>query len=146
PTDQIDALTLLEVALEAFGTKALRTIDYEYMISALLREKRHADAEQYLARIEDSPNYHYWYANIINPFSTGNHQNLEPWLAHLNHGMTEGELAPISLRPGDGAPFGRLQAAAPAASVAGPLVTVIMPYYNGGPFADVSIRSILEQT
>ena len=55
-------------------------------------------------------------------------------------------LEPPQLEPGQGSPFERLTVAAPAGSVRGPLVSVVMTVWRPGSATRAAVRSVLAQT
>ena len=148
PIDQIDALSMFELVASVFGEEALSALDFEYMISASLREKRHSLAAIYLSKIEDqSPtNFYWWQANVLNPFTSAQSHQKAKWLESFNEAYRGTGVVGISLSDGEGDPFSRLAANVSPQSVNGPLISVIMPMYKADHRADTSIRSILEQT
>ena len=148
PIDQVDALSMFELVSSVFGEEALSRLDFEYMISASLREKRHSLAATYLSKIAGSrsKNFYWWQANVLNPFTSAQRHQEAEWLESFNEAYRGTGVVGVNLREEEGDPFSRLAANVEAQSVDGPLISVIMPMYKADHRADTSIRSILEQT
>lgn len=70
----------------------------------------------------------------------------ETWLTFLNALFAEDELAPLSLAPGSASVLDRLESTSAAASIDGPLVTIIVPTWNPGPWLWTAVRSLIQQT
>jgi glycosyltransferase involved in cell wall biosynthesis len=87
------------------------------------------------------------YTDLINPFRKSEHASLEEWTDRFARPFTAAGLEAPSAPLGSSNPFNALRADAPAGSVTGPLVTVILTSFK--PVReDVlhSARSILNQT
>lgn len=150
PSDRIDAIALYELVEAAFGQKALGVDDREWLVSALVREGHPARALERMERLgltpDNTPNYHLLRANALNPFTQGTQGDAGEWLELLSHAYVAKGLGRLELLPGSGSPFERLAAQARAASVDGPLVSIIMPVYRADARVATAIRSVLEQT
>lgn len=70
----------------------------------------------------------------------------EQWLDALNDLFATDDLAPLALSPGTAPVLDRLESTSAAASVRGPLVTVIVPTWNPGPWLWTAVRSLTQQT
>ncbi|MDD9206424.1 glycosyltransferase [Georgenia sp. 10Sc9-8] len=83
--------------------------------------------------------------DLVNPWlvPTG---DAAGWAAGFAEVFADHGLAPVQVADGEAPPFDRLTCPAPARSVAGPLVTVVMATYRPGPELALSVRSILDQT
>ncbi len=68
------------------------------------------------------------------------------WLAYVNEYMGTLGIAPLALKAGDQSRFARLCAAPVPRISEGPLVTVIMPVYNGAATLRMAAKSILAQS
>jgi hypothetical protein len=150
PEDPLNAVTLYELVYSAFGRGALSNSDAEWMVNALLQERRTDDATRWLETLrmspERSPNYAWIRANAHNPYVQPSASDEQEWLRWLNAGFLRAGLERVELEAGTGAPFSRLTAAVRNRIDTGPLVSVIMPVYRAGPSVDVAVRSILAQS
>lgn len=149
--DTLDAITLFELVKVVFGRKALSLSDREWLVSALLQERRADEALAWMEQLDlsaaRSPNYHLLLANATNPYVHRRADGDEDaWLAHLNHMFVCGGLEPLRLEPGSSPAFSRMRVDVADAVEDGPLVSVIVPVYRAGPEIDVAIGSILAQT
>src|SRR5699024_3683244 len=141
PIDQVDALSMFELVSSVFGEEALSRLDFEYMISASLREKRHSLAASYLSKIagSGSNNFYWWQANVLNPFTSAQRHQEADWLESFNEAYRGTGAVGVNLPEEEGDPFSRLTANVEAQSVDGPLISVIMPMYKADHRADTSI-------
>ncbi|MCL7714941.1 glycosyltransferase [Stenotrophomonas mori] len=149
--DRLDAISLYQLALALFGRSALETSDFEWLASLLIQERRLEEALGWLSDPVLSPavsaNHYFLRANALNPFVDQTPGlSIRPWLDALNAGYGEWQLAAVEMADAAGNAFSRLAAGVQAASVDGPLVSVIMPVYCAGAHTDVAIRSVLAQT
>ncbi|MBE1515775.1 glycosyltransferase family 2 protein [Nesterenkonia halotolerans] len=122
----------------------------------LFEQDRFDELEKLFADHPEVRSFHFDYlvTDSRSPFLRGSHGlPLQRWLERFNRQFDDYDLAPVSLRPGDGIPFNRLTSV-PEADAHGvgeepgdPLVTVIMTAFQPER-EDVlqSARSILEQT
>lgn len=70
----------------------------------------------------------------------------EQWLGKLNRLFAIDGLAPLFLSPGRAPVLDRLESTSTPASIRGPLVTVIVPTWNPGPWLWTAVRSLTQQT
>lgn len=149
--DLVDAITLYSLIVAAFKRSVLEISDMEWMVCALVQERRFEEALKWLDNSQLSPdssdNYHLLRANVLNPFIEAAHgQDEQAWLDCINRGYATTGLQNVALLPGDEAPFFRLSANCVAGSVDGPLISVIMPVYMAQENIRTAIGSVLGQT
>jgi len=135
---------VLAVSLEK--ESVLKPIDRSFYGDLLLDQGLRDDSFRLLSRPTKDPerelNHYLLTCNTVNP-EFGGHEG--EWLERIGQIYVRHGLAPVELDPGAGRLFDRVRCA-PAPSVDGPLVTVIMPVYEPTDETDVAIRSILDQT
>lgn len=148
-SDRMNAISLFRLVRLCFGARALEAQDAEWMVLALVQERRFAEAEQCAAALQvappGTPNHGLIQANLANPAVR---PDADPgaWLHWLGLPLRASGLEPVSLESGPGSAFQRL-CCRPASWVdAGPLVSVVMPVHCAGEAVDVAIRSILAQS
>lgn len=92
--------------------------------------------------------------DLANPFRGSGPGDEQSWLDLLNEPFVRDGLEPVALLPdGEGTgtgpgetPYQRLTARAPAGSVSGDLITVVMSAYRPGPDLLMAVRGVVEQT
>jgi hypothetical protein len=148
--DLLNAITLFQLVKVVFGRKALEQRDAEWLVSALLQERRQPEAVAWardLGLEDNTPNWHYLLANATNPHVHACVYDETAWLRHLNAGLVREGLEPMALAPGTEPPFGRLRAST-TDRVEGdaPMISVIMPVYRPEATVDIAINAVLSQT
>lgn len=151
PEDMLDAITLFELVKVVFGRNALSHSDREWLVNALLQERRADDALAWMQQLgmsaANSTNYRLLLANATNPHVHARADGDEAtWLAHLNHMFVSHGLEPLRLAPGAESAFARICVDTADAIDGGPLISIIMPIYRVGPEIGVAIASVLAQT
>ncbi|MCT1607887.1 glycosyltransferase [Nesterenkonia massiliensis] len=155
-TDTEFAIKALSLSIDAF-TEDRREHNRLNKLRAelLFEQRRYTELDRFIAEHPDVATYFYGYLDVDSrsPHIRDRSKALshERWLAGFNRQFLSNNLLPVSLRPGEEAPFNRLitpavQGPAPAPGQ-DPLVTVIMTTYK--PVRDdvlQSARSILSQT
>lgn len=143
----LDAVLDLAVAVASRASDAGRLRLAELCVG----ERRFADAGAVLDRVStESWQRRLLLADLVNPFTgagvNGDGEALAAWLALVNPSFHAAGLEPIDVPPGEGAPFDRLVASAPAGIAGGPMVSVIMSAFRPDELVLHAVRSIIDQT
>lgn len=95
----------------------------------------------------DAKSWYHWAVNtdIINPFRGVQAASLETWQAAFNAPFIDRGLAPMTFEATD-SPFDTVRTEAPAGSVDGPLISIVMPVFSPTESLLTAARSILDQT
>ena len=91
--------------------------------------------------------WYHWAVNtdIISPFRGAEPASLETWQEAFNAPFVDRGLEPMTFEATD-APFDTVRTDAPAGSVDGPLISIVMPVWSPSESLLTATRSILEQT
>lgn len=147
PDDLSDALTIFDQLFNHYPKSLLGT-EEKIVYADLLDRAGRADelrrAVDLLRIDEDAPGD----AAVLraNSALTSEGPGAELWLRSLNAVFALDKLAPLDLAPGTASVLDRLETTSAAASVDGPLVTVVVPTFNPGPWLWTAVRSLTQQT
>ena len=98
-------------------------------------------------RTNSPESWYHWAVNVdlINPFRGVEPASLETWQTAFNAPFIDRGLDPMTFEATD-TPFDTVRTDAPAGSVDGPLISIVMPVYSPGESLLTATRSLLEQT
>lgn len=149
--DELIGARLFATAHAGFGLDSVTERGRFIYLQLLLRSGERARAAAVLDELRTFPDrlVAYARADLLNPFGvdpTASPAAAAPWLAALNSVLTAVGTEPVRLDEVGPTPFDRLHGEAPAASVSGPLVSVVMSSYRPDEALLTSVRSVLAQT
>jgi hypothetical protein len=109
--------------------------------------RRHTSHANPDVKTNSAESWYHWAVNtdIINPFRGVEPASLETWQQAFNAPFIDRGLDPMSFEATD-SPFDTVRTEAPAGSVDGPLISIVMPVYAPTESLLTATRSILEQT
>ncbi|MCD9199749.1 glycosyltransferase family A protein [Aeromicrobium wangtongii] len=109
--------------------------------------RRHTSHANPDVRTNSAESWYHWAVNtdIINPFRGVEPASLETWQQAFNAPFIDRGLDPMRFEATD-SPFDTVRTDAPAGSVDGPLISIVMPVYSPTESLLTATRSILEQT
>jgi hypothetical protein len=109
--------------------------------------RRHTSHANPDVRTNNAESWYHWAVNtdIINPFRGVEPASLETWQQAFNAPFIDRGLDPMTFEATD-SPFDTVRTEAPAGSVDGPLISIVMPVYSPSESLLTATRSILEQT
>lgn len=147
PDDPLDALAIYDRIIKLYGVSFLN--DNEKLVYADLldragRSLEAVDAIKSLGISETAPADAA--ALVSNSEMTQTGAASTSWLDAFNAVFRVDGLDPVALAPGTAPELDRLESTSPAASVDGPLVTVIVPTWRPGAYLWTAVRSLVQQT
>lgn len=147
--DGADAIELLRFASSRIDRTRPNLRFRRLLVELLYAAGRFAEArdelelEPGLTRIDQG----YLATDLLNPFSGSPFADEAAWLRGINRHFAANKMEKIALFDGPGVPFDNVVCLAPAGSVRGPLVSVIVTAYNPPERGfRTSVESILSQT
>ena len=151
PSDSGDAVLLFRLVKDVFGVGKLGRSDAYVFAEALALEGQHNEAarvfrETKLSR-RDPMQAKLMELNAVHKRGLDSAENRDRWAAALNSVYAAEELAPVAFRE----PLGptlldSLRCEAPARSVDGPKVSVLVPSFNGSEHITTTLDSLAGQT
>ncbi|RNL49471.1 glycosyltransferase family A protein [Arthrobacter oryzae] len=147
PNDLRDALAIFEQLFHHYNDSFLNTeekILYTDLLDRVGRADMVVSTVDSLRIAEHAPAEAL--VLVANAALTSEGVGTESWLSALNSLLAVDELAPLNLAPGTAPVLDRLESTNAAASIDGPLVTVIVPTWNPGPWLWTAVRSLTQQT
>ncbi|MDR5710772.1 glycosyltransferase family 2 protein [Nesterenkonia flava] len=147
PEDFWNSLVIYECLVRLYGESVLPQEDQLVYLDLLDRAGRADDvgaAVESLRVAQHSPVDAA--ALVANAALTRNGAGSEEWLKAFNSVLSMDGLAPLTLSPGTAPVLDRLESTSAAASVDGPLVTVVLTTWNPGPWLWTAVRSLTQQT
>ncbi|WP_082555926.1 glycosyltransferase family A protein [Aeromicrobium sp. Root472D3] len=109
--------------------------------------RRHTSQATPDVRTNSAESWYHWAVNLdlISPFRGVEPAPLETWQERFNAPFVERGLDPVRFEATD-SPFDTVRTDAPAGSVDGPLISIVMPVWSPTESLITATRSILEQT
>jgi len=109
--------------------------------------RRHTSHDNPDVVTNSAESWYHWAVNtdIISPFRGVEPASLETWQEAFNAPFIDRDLEPMRFEATD-SPFDTVRTDAPAGSVDGPLISIVMPVYSPTESLLTATRSILEQT
>lgn len=148
-TDIADAINIFSIVITQFGQQSLSTADKYTYLEILSDSGRAEDAEQFMSQLDDSASkvqLSLVRSNILSDKAT-NFCDVEPvWLDEINAMYRAANLDEIRLTPGAGHPIDRLRPVETTDVIDGPLVSILMPTFNGSDFISTAVKSLLSQS
>ncbi|MGO1628998.1 MAG: glycosyltransferase family 2 protein, partial [Microbacterium sp.] len=151
PSDSGDAVLLFRLVKDVFGVDKLGRSDAYIFAEAAALEGQHREAarlfrETKLAR-RDPMQFQLMDLNARHKRGLERSENREAWAERINAVYESEGLAPITFHePLRGTLLDSLTSAAPARTVDGPLVSVLVPTFNGSELIGTTLDSLVNQT
>ena len=146
--DLEDAEVIFNQVRRVHGEKALGRTD-RYVYAEVLQELGNMSASTKFLRDVKLKRQDKVHVQLMeaNRFSAAPNQDWNRWIEKVNKIFTSFDLEPIGLNSeSDAALLDSITCKAPARTVEGPLVSVLIPSFQGADFIDTSLRSITNQT
>ena len=145
--DPIHALAIFEQVISTYGHSTLSDDEKLIYTELMDRAGRPHDVNRAIQTFELDTLYPGDAAALrANSAHASSEAGSEVWLSALNDLFAVDDLDPVTLAPGDAPVLDRLESTSAAASVNGPLVTVIVPTWRPGPWLWTAVRSLTQQT
>lgn len=151
PSDSGDAVLLFRLVKDVFGVEKLGRSDAYIFAEAAALEGQHNEAarlfrETKMAR-RDPMQFKLMDLNAVHKRGLEKPENRETWLERLNELYIAEGLSPITFHePVRSTLLDSLTSTAPARSVDGPLVSVLVPTFNGSALIGTTLDSLVNQS
>lgn len=146
-SDLTDALVIYERLVGFYGESVLEGEDTIIYADLLDRVGRGDEAAKAVASLHIAEHVPAEAATLLaNAALTRDGAGSELWLREFNSLLALDSLDPLHLVAGTAPVLDRLESTSAAASVRGPVVTVIVPTWNPGPWLWTAVRSLTQQT
>lgn len=146
-TDPADALVIYDRLIELYGERILKDGHEIVYVDLLNRVGRGGEAVKAVASLRIAEHAPTEAATLVaNAALTLDGAGTERWLRKFNSLLAGDDLAPLNMVAGTAPILDRLESSSAAGCVQGPLVTVIVPTWNPGPWLWTAVRSLTQQT
>lgn len=148
-SDLWDAYRLYRLLIDVWGEKTLGRTD-AYVVAevffAIGEVSRGAQIFRRIRARNDQTHYQLLQANAVRREMTETEDDWSRWLERINVLLDRDNLAPISVGTEGDTYLDALRTEVEPRSVNGPLVSVIVPTFQGGGMIGTTLRSLVEQT
>lgn len=148
-TDLTDARSIFTKYIDLYGFESLPRADKFVYLEVLNDLNKFDDLISTLPLLdqpEDSVQKSLLESNLLHEQDTVVENLEDKWIGNINEMYSLAGLSKIFLEPGKGLKIDRLRPVPDLNTISGPLVTVIMPTYNGSDFILTSVNSVLNQS